>query len=69
MIEHVDLLVAFRSQPHDLLETGALAARHLFARIKGKIKPTGSRSRETGQDVSNRSDGAGCPVKWACTAR
>ena len=29
----------------------------------------GSRSRKTVQDVSNRSDGAGCPVKWDCTAR
>ena len=27
--------------------------------------PWGSRAREIGQDVSNRSDGAGCPVKWA----
>jgi predicted membrane-bound mannosyltransferase len=37
------------------------------AALLGVIK--GSRSREIGQDVSNRSDGAGCPVKWACTAR
>ena len=40
IIEGLDLLVAFRTQPHNHVETGELAARHLFARVKGEIKPT-----------------------------
>ncbi|MDP6042750.1 MAG: M81 family metallopeptidase [Candidatus Latescibacteria bacterium] len=40
MIDHLDLFVAFRSQPHDHVETGVLAAKHLFAQVKDEIRPT-----------------------------
>lgn len=40
IIDGVDLLLAFRTQPHNHLETGELAAKLLFAQLKGKIKPT-----------------------------
>ena len=40
MMDHLDLFVAFRTQPHNLVETGVLAAEHLFAQVKGDINPT-----------------------------
>ncbi len=40
MIDRVDGLVAHRTQPHDLYDTGREAGRILFSLLKGKIKPT-----------------------------
>ncbi|MEZ4868344.1 MAG: M81 family metallopeptidase [Caldilineaceae bacterium] len=40
MVEHLDGLVAHRTQPHLPFETGKLAAHQLFAILRGAIKPT-----------------------------
>lgn len=40
MIDNLDGLVAHRTQPHDPYDTGYLAAKQLFAIIRGEIKPT-----------------------------
>jgi microcystin degradation protein MlrC len=37
---NVDALVAFRTQPHDVYDTGVCAARILFRLLKGEISPT-----------------------------
>lgn len=39
MIDNCDALVGHRTQPHDPFETGQLAARMLFAQLRGAIKP------------------------------
>lgn len=39
MIENLDGLVAHRTQPHDPYDTGCLAAKQLFAIVRGEIKP------------------------------
>ncbi len=40
MIDNLDGLVAHRTQPHDPYDSGYLAAKQLFAIIRGDIKPT-----------------------------
>jgi microcystin degradation protein MlrC len=40
MIDTLDGLVAHRTQPHSPYETGQLAARQLFAILRGELKPT-----------------------------
>jgi microcystin degradation protein MlrC len=40
MIDHVDGLVADRTQPHQPFETGRLAGKMLFALLREEIKPT-----------------------------
>ncbi|HRW05698.1 MAG TPA: M81 family metallopeptidase [Caldilineaceae bacterium] len=40
MIANLNGLVAHRTQPHDPYDTGYLAAKQLFAIIRGEIKPT-----------------------------
>ncbi len=40
MMQHLDGLVAHRTQPHLPFETGKLAAELLFATLQGKVKPT-----------------------------
>jgi len=40
MIDMLDGLVAHRTQPHSPYETGLLAARQLFAILRGDLKPT-----------------------------
>ncbi len=40
MIDNLDGLVAHRTQPHDPYDTGYLAAKQLFAIVRGEIKPT-----------------------------
>lgn len=40
MVDHVDGLVADRTQPHQPFETGQLAGKMLFALLRGEIKPT-----------------------------
>ena len=40
MIDNVDGMVAHRTQPHSPYETGQLAARQLFAILRGDLKPT-----------------------------
>ena len=40
MIDKVDGLVAHRTQPHDLYDTGREVGRMLFSTLQGKIKPT-----------------------------
>ena len=40
MIDNVDGMVAHRTQPHAPYETGQLAARQLFAILRGNLKPT-----------------------------
>jgi microcystin degradation protein MlrC len=40
MISHLDGLVAHRTQPHDPVETGRLAAAQLVSILRGDIRPT-----------------------------
>jgi len=40
MVDHCDAMVGHRTQPHDPFDTGKLAARMLFAQLRGEIKPT-----------------------------
>jgi microcystin degradation protein MlrC len=40
MIDHLDGLVAHRTQPHLPFETGKLAAHLLFATMRGEVRPT-----------------------------
>ena len=40
IIDGVDGLVGYRTQPHDQFETGVAAARLLFAIVRGEISPT-----------------------------
>jgi len=40
IIDSVDGLVGHRTQPHDQFDTGMLAARMLFALVRGEISPT-----------------------------
>jgi len=40
MVRYADLMVGYRSQPHDTLETGARAARILFRLMRKEISPT-----------------------------
>jgi microcystin degradation protein MlrC len=40
MVGSADLLVGFRTQPHDPVETGQVAARLLFRLVKGKFSPS-----------------------------
>ena len=40
MLDHADVIVGFKTYPHiDMYETGAHAARLLFDRIEGRVKP------------------------------
>lgn len=39
MVDHVNGLVAHRTQPHDQFETGQLAGRMLFSMLRGEIQP------------------------------
>lgn len=39
MIDNCDGLVGHRTQPHDPFDTGQLAARMLFAQLRGEIRP------------------------------
>ena len=39
MIDHLDGLVAHRTQPHDPFDTGRLAAKLLFASVRGAVQP------------------------------
>ena len=39
MVENLDLMVGFRTQPHDSFETGQIAARLLFRQIRGEVRP------------------------------
>ncbi len=40
MVEHADLIVGHRTQPHDLIDTGRVAARLFFRMLRGEIQPT-----------------------------
>ena len=40
IIDAVDALVGYRTQPHDQLETGKAAAKILFSIIRGDMSPT-----------------------------
>ncbi|HIG44912.1 MAG TPA: M81 family peptidase [candidate division Zixibacteria bacterium] len=40
MVDHVDGLVAHRTQPHDQFETGMLAGRMLISLLRGEMSPT-----------------------------
>jgi microcystin degradation protein MlrC len=40
MVEQVDLLVGFQTQPHDHFATGQMAARLFFPMVRGAVKPT-----------------------------
>jgi len=40
MIDNLDGLVGHRTQPHDPYDTGYLAAKQLFAIIRGELRPT-----------------------------
>jgi len=40
IIDCVDALVGYRTQPHDQFDTGKAAARILFSVVRGKISPT-----------------------------
>jgi microcystin degradation protein MlrC len=40
MVDNCDALVAHRTQPHQPFETGQLAARLLFAILRGELRPT-----------------------------
>ena len=39
MVENLDLMVGYRTQPHDPFETGKIAARLLLRQLRGEIKP------------------------------
>ena len=71
-----ELLVGFYTQPdlvRDMMHTYTDLWLQLYTAVAETVQLDhihiwGSRSRETAQDVSNRREGDGFPVKWACTA-